>query len=237
MLREGDGPSSDGRKTRVSAEFRGCVDVGAGLVGLLLGLVAGPVADRIATNAPARLPLLASAPLSRHVLLVTTSAALLAGGCGLEFGFTFEALIACAFCWILVVITRTDFEHRLIPNRVVLPGAVVVLVARTLDHPSVGWIAAALGAGLVLFVIALLYPAGMGMGDVKLAFFLGAGLGLAVVVALFAGFVAAFLPALVLLVRHGSEARKRTIPFGPYLALGGVIALFVGDQIIDWYLG
>jgi leader peptidase (prepilin peptidase)/N-methyltransferase len=169
-------------------------------------------------------------------VLVIAATAVLACGSGLEFGFTFEALIAAVFCWILVVITRTDLEHRLIPNRVVLPGALVVLVARTIDDPSVGWIGAALGAGAVLFLIALIYPRGMGMGDVKLAFFLGAGLGLTVVVALFAGFVAAFLPALWLILRHGREARKRAIPFGPYLALGGVIALFAGDQILDWYL-
>ena len=211
--------------------------MGAGVVGLLLGLVAGPVADRVATNAPAHRPLLASTRPSTRVLLVTAATALLAAGCGLAFALTFEALIACLFCWILVVITRTDLEHRLIPNRVIVPGAVAVLVARTVDDPSAGWLAAALGAGLVLFVIALVYPSGMGMGDVKLAAFLGAGLGLSVIVALFAGFVAAFLPALALLLRHGREARKRAMPFGPFLALGGLIALFAGDQIIDWYVG
>ena len=169
------------------------MDLGAGVVGLVLGLVAGPIADRIATNAPARLPLLAQAPLSRRVLLVTAATSLLAAGAGLEFGFTLEALIASVFCWVLVVITRTDLEDRLIPNRVVLPGAVVILVARTIDEPSVGWLLAGLGAGLVLFLIALAYPRGMGMGDVKLAAFLGAGLGLAVTVALLVGFIAAFL--------------------------------------------
>ena len=202
------------------------MDLGAGVVGLVLGLVAGPIADRIATNAPARLPLLAQAPLSRRVLLVTAATSLLAAGAGLEFGFTLEALIASVFCWLLVVITS-----------VVLPGAVVILVARTIDEPSVGWLLAGLGAGLVLFLIALAYPRGMGMGDVKLAAFLGAGLGLAVTVALFVGFIAAFLPAAVLLIRHGRAARKRAIPLGPFLALGGVIALFAGDQILDWYVG
>jgi leader peptidase (prepilin peptidase)/N-methyltransferase len=88
----------------------------------------------------------------------------------------------------------------------------------------------------VLFVIVLVYPKGMGMGDVKLAAFLGAGLGLSVIVALFAGFVAAFAPALALLIRHGGAARKRAIPLGPFLALGGVVGLFAGDQIVDWYL-
>ena len=213
------------------------MELGAGVVGLVLGLVVGPFADRTATNAPARLPLLAAAPWSRRIVPVVAATAILGAGVGLEFGVTFEALIGAVFCWILVVITRTDLEHQLIPNRIVVPGAVLMVVARTIDDPSLEWILAALGAGFVLFVIFLAYPKGMGMGDVKLAAFLGGGLGLAVVVALFAGFIAAFLPALVLLVRFGSSARKRAIPFGPFLALGGVLALFAGDAILDWYSG
>jgi len=73
------------------------------------------------------------------------------------------------------------------------------------------------------------------MGDVKLSAFLGAGLGLSVVVAMFVGFFLAFVPALVLFVRQGSEARKAAIPLGPFLAAGGVVALFWGDSILDWY--
>jgi leader peptidase (prepilin peptidase) / N-methyltransferase len=224
------------RKGPASAESLG-VDLGAGAFGLLLGLVAGPFADRVATNAPARLPLFARAPFSRRVLLVAAATAVFGAWAGLEFGFTFEALIAAVFCWVLVVITRTDLEHRLIPNRVVLPGALLMVAARTLDDPSLGWLLAGIGAGLVLFLIALAYPRGMGMGDVKLAAFLGAGLGLAVIVALFVGFLAAGVPALVLLLRHGGAARKRAIPLGPFLALGGIVALFAGDQILDWYVG
>jgi leader peptidase (prepilin peptidase)/N-methyltransferase len=75
------------------------------------------------------------------------------------------------------------------------------------------------------------------MGDVKLALFLGAACGRAVGVALLAGMVAALVPAVVLLARHGSAARKMAIPFGPFLALGGLLALFFGDRILDWYLG
>jgi leader peptidase (prepilin peptidase)/N-methyltransferase len=211
------------------------VDVAAGITGLLLGLAVGPVADRIATNAPARLPLLAGAPGSRRLGLVTAATAVLGGACGLDFGFTLEAAVAAFFCFVLVVITRTDFEHRLIPNRVVLPAAGLALAGRTLDDPSVEWVAAALGAGLVLFVIVLAYPRGMGMGDVKLSLLLGAGLGFPVVVALFFGFIAAFVPAAVLLIRYGGAARKRAIPLGPFLALGGVVALFAGHEILDWY--
>jgi leader peptidase (prepilin peptidase)/N-methyltransferase len=112
-----------------------------------------------------------------------------------------------------------------------------MVVARTLDDPSVEWILAALGAGVVLFVIVLAYPRGMGMGDVKLAVFLGGGLGVTVSVGLFIGFMAAFVPAAALLVRHGRSARKRAIPLGPFLALGSVMALFAGGEILDWYTG
>jgi leader peptidase (prepilin peptidase)/N-methyltransferase len=226
------------------------VDVGAGLVGLLLGLLVGPIADRVATNAPVlppagddpdavpeRRPLLAAAPRSSLFLLVTLATATLGAACGVAFGLTATALISAVFCWILVVVTRTDLEHKLIPNRIVLPGTVLVLVARTLDDPSVEWLVAGLAAGAALLVIAFIYPAGLGMGDVKLAAYLGAGLGAAVVVGIFIGFIAAFVPAVVLLVRHGRAARKAAIPLGPFLALGAVVALFAGDDVLDWYLG
>lgn len=211
------------------------MDVGAGLVGLLAGLVVSPLADRVATNAPLHDPLLKSVPRSPRLWLVALGTALLGGVSGLVFGYTLEALVAAVFCWVLVVITRTDFETRLIPDKVILPAAIVVLALRTIDDPSLEWILSALGAGLVLFVIVLIYPRGLGMGDVKLSAFLGAALGVNVIVAMFVGFFVAFLPAAVLFVRHGREARKESIPLGPFLALGGVIALFWGDAILDWY--
>jgi len=211
------------------------VDVGAGLVGLLVGLGVSPVADRVATNAPLHDPLLKSVPRSRRLWLVALGTALLGGASGLVFGFTLEALAAALFCWVLVVITRTDLETRLIPDKVILPAAVVVLALRTIDDPSLEWILSALGAGLVLFVIVLIYPRGLGMGDVKLSAFLGAALGVNVIVAMFVGFFVAFVPAAVLFVRHGRDARKESIPLGPFLALGGVVALFFGDAILDWY--
>lgn len=207
----------------------------AGLVGLLAGLAVGPVADRLATNAPVGAPLLARVPFSRSLRLVVAATALLGAACGLVFGFELEALVGAIFCWILVIVTRTDLEHRLIPDRIVFPGALLVVVLRTVDDPSLGWILAGLGAGLGLFLLVLVYPRGMGLGDVKLAFLLGCGLGLTVVVGLFLGFVAAAIPALVLLVRHGMAARKQMIPLGPFLALGSVIALFAGEAILDWY--
>ena len=222
--------------TRARSGNREPVNLGAGLVGLVAGLVVGPLADRLATNAPVHAPLLSRVPFSPRLPLVAAGTALLGAASGLAYGFTFEAAIAAFFCWVLVVITRTDLEHRLIPDRIVLPGAVIVAAARTLDEPSVAWVLGGLGAGLALFLIVLAYPKGMGMGDVKLAVFMGAGLGVSVVVGLFLGFIAGAVPAIVLLARHGRAARKQAIPLGPFLALGGVIALFAGDAILDWYL-
>jgi len=166
---------------------------------------------------------------------VVLGTALLGGASGLVYGFTLEALIAAIFCWLLVIVTRTDLEHRLIPDLIVLPGAVALVVLRTIDDPSLEWILSALGAGIVLFLIVLVYPRGLGMGDVKLSTLLGAGLGISVVVAMFVGFFVAFVPAAILFVRHGRAARKHAIPLGPFLALGGLVALFWGDAILDWY--
>jgi prepilin signal peptidase PulO-like enzyme (type II secretory pathway) len=211
------------------------VDVAAGLVGLLAGALVGPLADRMATNAPRHDPLLESVPRSPRLPLVTLGTAVLAAACGFVFGFTLEALASVLFCWALVVVTRTDLEHRLIPDKIVLPATVVVLVLRTVDDPSVEWIASAVGAGLLLFLIVLVHPSGLGLGDVKLSALLGAGLGISVIPALFVGFFAAFVPAVLLLFRHGSEARSRAIPLGPFLALGAVVALFWGGAILDWY--
>jgi leader peptidase (prepilin peptidase)/N-methyltransferase len=137
---------------------------------------------------------------------------------------------------VLVTVSATDLSHRIVPNVVVLPATLVVLAAQTALEPSAEWALGAFGAGLFLFLAALAYPKGMGMGDVKLALLLGAMLGREVPVALMVGMVAALVPAVVLLARHGSKARKMGIPFAPFLALGALVALFWGDRLLDWYL-
>jgi leader peptidase (prepilin peptidase)/N-methyltransferase len=162
--------------------------------------------------------------------------ALLIAGCVFAFGLTFEAAIAAFFCAVLVAVSAIDLEHRIIPNRIVLPATVVVLAANTLREPSPKWALAALGASGFLFTAALIYPAGMGMGDVKLALLMGAALGSTVAVALMAGMLAAMVPSIVLFARFGSKARKMGIPFGPFLAVGSVVALFWGHAILDAYL-
>jgi leader peptidase (prepilin peptidase) / N-methyltransferase len=168
--------------------------------------------------------------------LVELATALLVGACVLAFGLSAYAAVAAFFCATLVAVSVTDLERRIIPNRIVLPAAAVVLVAQTALQPSLEWTVAALGASFFLFLAALAYPAGMGMGDVKLALLLGAMLGRTVPVAMMIAMLAALVPAIVLLVRHGSAARKMGIPFGPFLALGGLVTLFAGDRILDVYL-
>jgi leader peptidase (prepilin peptidase) / N-methyltransferase len=157
--------------------------------------------------------------------------------CVLEFGLTFEAAIAAFFCCVLVAISAIDIAYRIVPDKIVLPSTLIVLVAQTIRAPSPEWILAAFGAALFLFLAVLVYPAGMGMGDVKLALLMGAALGKLVSVALMVGMVAALVPGLYLLARHGRAARKMGIPFAPFLALGSIVALFAGDVLLDAYLG
>jgi leader peptidase (prepilin peptidase) / N-methyltransferase len=172
-------------------------------------------------------------PLYPAVELAT---ALLVAACVLDFGLSGPTLVASLFCAVLVAVTATDLTHRIIPNRIVLPAFAVILVAQTALEPSPQWALGALAASGFLFLAVLAYPAGMGMGDVKLALVMGAALGKTVPVALMLGMLSALVPAIFLLARHGSKARKMGIPFGPFLALGSVVALFVGEQIVDWYL-
>ena len=156
--------------------------------------------------------------------------------CAWRFGLTLDAAVAAFFCAALVAVSATDLEHRIIPNRVVVPAAAVVLLAQTALHPSVEWLIAGFGASAFLLATALAYPKGMGMGDVKLALLLGAMLGRTLPVALMIGMVAGLLPSIVLVARHGVQARKMGIPFAPFLALGAVVALFAGHPLLDAYL-
>jgi leader peptidase (prepilin peptidase)/N-methyltransferase len=162
--------------------------------------------------------------------------ALLIAGSFLAFGWSGKSFVAAFFCATLVTISATDLSHRIVPNVIVLPAAAIVLVAMTVLEPSPEWALGAFGAAFFLFLAALAYPKGMGMGDVKLALLLGAMLGRTVPVGLMIGMLSALLPAVVLFVRHGSAARKMAIPFAPFLSFGGVVALFVGDDLLDAYL-
>jgi leader peptidase (prepilin peptidase) / N-methyltransferase len=156
-------------------------------------------------------------------------AACLGAACVARFGATGEALVGVILIVVLVWLSVVDLETRLLPNRIVLPTTAVVLVLQLAFYPerAVEWLVASLGAALFIFLPLLVYPAGMGMGDVKLALLMGAALGSAVVVALLVAMVAAFVVALAILVRGGLAARKTSIPYGPFLAFGAIVALLL----------
>jgi leader peptidase (prepilin peptidase) / N-methyltransferase len=168
---------------------------------------------------------------------VEAVAALLFAACFWKFGLSGDAAVAAFFCLVLVAVSATDLEHRIIPNRIVVPAGLVVLAANTALHPSPRWAIGALAASGFLLAAALAYPAGMGMGDVKLAFLMGAALASSVAPAMFIGMVTALVPGIYLLLKHGKAARKMGLPFGPFLALGSVVAVFAGPWLVHLYLG
>ncbi len=148
-----------------------------------------------------------------------------------------ELVLGLVFCTVLAAITLTDLELRLIPNAIVLAGSIaavaIVAVTDSGDLPEHA-LAAAIAGG-IMFLIVLAYPRGMGMGDAKLVAMMGLYLGREVAPAVLIGFLVGAMVGLALIARHGAEARKQAVPFGPFLALGGVIGLWFGDSIVDWY--
>jgi leader peptidase (prepilin peptidase)/N-methyltransferase len=149
-----------------------------------------------------------------------------------------QLVMGLVFVATLAAVTLTDLERRIIPNRILLvsalAGIAIAAVADPGSLPERGIAALAAGGGLLL--AALAYPNGMGMGDVKLAALMGLYLGAAVAPALLVAFLAGALVGVGLMLRDGAAARKQGVPFGPFLALGGVVGLLAGDQLINWYL-
>jgi leader peptidase (prepilin peptidase)/N-methyltransferase len=136
-----------------------------------------------------------------------------------------EALAAGTLVWLAAI----DLESRLLPNRIVVPGTVALLIAcGVFDSSSLlEHLLAAVVAGGFFFAAAMLRPADLGMGDVKLALFLGALLGADVLNALAIGFGLVALFALVLVARQGRSALKRHLPLGPFLAAGAILVLMI----------
>jgi prepilin signal peptidase PulO-like enzyme (type II secretory pathway) len=147
----------------------------------------------------------------------------------LRFGAGGRFAVAAFFIASLCLLSAIDLGERRLPNRIVLPSAAVVLVAQTVLFPdrALEWWLASLGTSFLLLLLWFVYPEGLGMGDVKLALLLGAALGSAVLTALFLGAVAAAVYAVFLLARDGAEARKQTIPLGPFLAFGAIAVVLL----------
>ena len=176
---------------------------------------------------------------ARYPLAALALAALLAGTLlWLERG-TAGLALGLAFVSVLVAVTLTDLERRVIPNRVLLAGALFgIAILAPADPGSLPERAiAAAAAGGFLLLGAVSNRDGMGMGDVKLAALMGLYLGPAVVPALLVAFAAGALVGLAIIARDGGRARHRALPFAPFLALGGIVGLWAGDSMVDSYLG
>jgi len=138
----------------------------------------------------------------------------------------------------LIAVAAIDLERQVIPNKILLPAAVYGLAAAAfVATGDLAELAIAGGAAFTaLLLVALAHPAGMGMGDVKLAGVMGLYLGSAVAPALLVAFLAGSLAGLGVILREGAGGRKKGVPFGPFLALGGVVALLAGPELVDLYL-
>jgi leader peptidase (prepilin peptidase) / N-methyltransferase len=164
----------------------------------------------------------------RPVIGVATAALMLAAL--VHFGPTAQAIGAVFILSIVALVTVVDLEQRKIPTRIVLPATAVVLVVQIALDPGKAptLIAFSLAAGLFFYLPMLIFRGGMGMGDVKLAVFLGAALAEVVVLAIAVAVLAAFVAALVVLFRNGAAGRKSAMAFAPFLALGAAVAIFIG---------
>jgi leader peptidase (prepilin peptidase) / N-methyltransferase len=177
------------------------------------------------------------APISVRYPIVEALTALLFVGVGLRIGLEDTLLPALALTITLVAAAETDLEHRIIPNRLMAAAAVSAVVLWAIADPGrlpENLIAGA-AAGRRQLQVAVANPAGVGIGDVKLAGVLGLYLGASVAPALFIGFAAGALVGIAIVLVRGASARKQGVPFGPFLAFGGIVALLYGPEIIDWY--
>jgi leader peptidase (prepilin peptidase)/N-methyltransferase len=177
--------------------------------------------------------------ISPRYPLVEAGTALLCALVVIAKGADQDALLGLALVLLLVPVTLIDLDHRIIPNKLMLVGAVVApaLVLLTAPDDLAEHLIAAAGAGGFFLLALLAYPRGMGMGDVKLAAVLGLFLGRSVGPAVFMALLLGTLVGAAVIARKGArEGRKTAVPFGPFLALGAVVALFAGDAMVDAYL-
>ncbi|HEV7846743.1 MAG TPA: prepilin peptidase [Thermoleophilaceae bacterium] len=176
-------------------------------------------------------------PISARYPLVELATALVFAAVVAVRGFDDDLVLELPFVSALIALAAIDFDHKLLPNRIVYPMAAYGLVATLLVERAdlVENLIAGAGAFLFLLVAVIAYPRGMGMGDVKLAGAMGLYLGLSIIPALLAAFLSGSLVGVVILAREGAQGRKKAVPFGLFLALGGIVGLLAGPELIDVY--
>ncbi len=179
------------------------------------------------------------AQISARYPLVEAITALLAVAVVLVKHSPRDVVLGLLLVGVLVPVALIDFDRRIIPNKIMLPAAVAAVAVGLLLAPAQlpEQLVAGAAAGGFLLLFALAYPKGMGMGDVKLAAVLGLYLGRSVAVALLSGVLAGAVVGALVIARVGvSQGRKTAVPFGPFLAIGGVVGLLAGPAIVHWYL-
>ena len=169
--------------------------------------------------------------------LVEPLTGILFAGAAYEFGLSLQLLSALALVFVLVALAGTDLEHRLLPNAIVGPATLVGFALSVLESPERWWIyvLSALAVAGGLFALALAYPGGMGIGDVKMGGMLGAFLGPYAALAVFLGALCGAITG-GLLILAGKMRRRHALPFGVFMAIGGIAALFVGPELWGLYL-
>ena len=177
-----------------------------------------------------RAPLSELLPTGTARVLVVAAAAALVVGSFAKYGLSGTALLGAVFCPSLVLLAAIDMKHRLLPNTIVLPASLAVglIVAASAPGDFFAHFLAGLALGGFFFAFAAIFPGSLGMGDAKLGFLLGLALGSKTFGATIIAFAGLLVAALYVLARRGVSARKDAIPFGPFLALGGILAFFLG---------
>jgi leader peptidase (prepilin peptidase)/N-methyltransferase len=147
-----------------------------------------------------------------------------------RYGFSGKALLGAVFCPTLVLLAAIDAKHRLLPNAIILPAtlAVGLILAASTPGDFLSHLAAGAALGGFFFIFGTIFAGSIGMGDAKLGFLLGLALGAQTFGAAIIGFAGLLVAALYVLATRGASARKDAIPFGPFLALGGILAFFLG---------
>jgi leader peptidase (prepilin peptidase) / N-methyltransferase len=152
-------------------------------------------------------------------------------------GLDDDLLLELPFVGCLIALAGIDLDHKLLPNKIVYPMAAYGLVATAIVDTDdlVENVIAGAGGFLFLFIAVLAYPRGMGMGDVKLAGTMGLYLGLSLIPAMLTAFLTGSLVGLGMMAREGVQARKKAVPFGVFLALGGIVGVLAGPELIELY--
>jgi prepilin signal peptidase PulO-like enzyme (type II secretory pathway) len=178
----------------------------------------------------ARRPLSELLPTGGARVLVAATAVALIVGSFAKYGLHGDALLGAVFCPALVLLAAIDLKHKLLPNVIILPAtlAIGLIVAASTPGDFLGHLAAGAALGGFFFAFAAFFPGSLGMGDAKLGFMLGLALGSKTLGATLIAFAGLLIAALSILATRGASARKDAIPFGPFLALGGILAFFLG---------